>query len=187
MSWGFVWCRLRHPHLKAKAEEQAVFQSELQAWLDELASGVEIDLCRGGDAAAPSYPDRAAVLGRRSAQAADGGRAYSRFRSTEPRLCSLGGPTPISVPKSRRTEFAQFLHHLLTYYPGEWLLVIHDRAGQHQGAPIVADRLGSRQLTHTEAPACIRAGAESARAHREADVPCRHSSSRVRYPYREVE
>ena len=36
----------------------------------------------------------------------------------------------------RQGEFAQFLRHLLAYYPGKQLLVIHDRGAQHKGSRI---------------------------------------------------
>jgi hypothetical protein len=39
-------------------------------------------------------------------------------------------------PELGQEEFAQFLPHLLVYYPGKRLLVIHDRGAQPKGASI---------------------------------------------------
>jgi transposase len=41
-------------------------------------------------------------------------------------------------PVLGKGAFAQFLRHLLLYYPRKRLLVIHDRGAQHKGAPVEA-------------------------------------------------
>jgi transposase len=132
---GFRLRRLRHRHLKAKAEEQAVFQSELQAWLEEWPEAWEL-ICVD---AAPlrRHPTLTAqwclVDDVPEVPPGDDHTTVQIYGAVAP----LTGRTHDHVsPELGRTEFAQFLQHLSTYYPGQRLLVIHDRAGQHKGAPI---------------------------------------------------
>jgi transposase len=132
---GFRLRRLRHRHLKAKAAEPAVFQSELQALLEEWPEEWawifvdEATLRRHPTLTAqwcvvdavpevPTGDDHTKVP-------VDGAVAPLTGRTHDHVRAELG-----------RTEVAPFLQHLLAYDPGKRLLVIHDRAGPHQGAPV---------------------------------------------------
>ena len=62
-------------------------------------------------------------------------------------------PDPIS-PELGNEEFAPFLQHLLTWYPGKRLLVIHDRGAQHKGVCIAEGvRTAGGRLMRTPQPA----------------------------------
>jgi transposase len=132
---GFRLRRLRHCHLKAKAEEQAVFQSELQALLEEWPE--EWELLFVDEATLRRHPTLTAqwclIDEVPEVPTGDDHTKVQVYGAVAP----LTGRTHYHVsPELGRTEFAQFLQHLLTYYPGKRLLVIHDRAGQHNGAPV---------------------------------------------------
>jgi hypothetical protein len=54
-------------------------------------------------------------------------------------VAPLTGRTHYHVsPTLGKEEFAKFLQHLLAYYPGKRLLLIHDWGEQYQGAPVEA-------------------------------------------------
>jgi DDE superfamily endonuclease/Winged helix-turn helix len=144
---GFRLRRLRHRHLKAKAEEQAVFQSELQALLEEWPE--EWELIFVDEATLRRHP----TLTAQWCLVDDVPEVPTGDDHTKVQVYGAGAPltgrTHYHVSSELgRTEFAQFLQHLLTYYPGKRLLVIHDRAGQHQGAPVEATvrEAGSRLI-----------------------------------------
>jgi transposase len=132
---GFRLRRLRHRHLKAKAEEQAVFGAELQAWLEEWPE--EWELICVDEATLRRHPTLTAqwclVDEVPEVPTGDDHTKVQVYGAVAP----LTGRTHYHIsPALGKTEFAQFLQHLLTYYPGKRLLVIHDRAGQHQGTPV---------------------------------------------------
>jgi transposase len=134
---GFRLRRLRHRHPKAKAEEQAVFQAELQALLEERPE--EWELLFVDEATLRRHPTLTAqwclIDEVPEVPTGDDHTKLQVYGAVAP----LSGRTHYHTsPALGKTEFAQFLQHLVTYYPDKWLLVIHDRAGQHKGAPVEA-------------------------------------------------
>jgi transposase len=134
---GFRLRRLRHRHLKANPEAQAAFHAGLKALLVEWPADWELlfvdeaTVCRHPTSTAqwclvdevpevPTGDDHAKV------------HVYGA-------VARLTGRTHYHVsPTLGKGEFAKFLRPLLAYHPGKRLLVIHDRAEQHKGAPVEA-------------------------------------------------
>jgi transposase len=150
---GFRLRRLRHRHLKAKAEEQEAFVAELEALVEAWPEGWEL-----------LFVDEATV--RRHPTLS----AQWCLVDEVPEVPTGDDHTKVHVygavaPRTGRTHyhissvlgkgaFAQFLQHLLAYYPGQRLLVIHDRGEQQKGAPVeVSSREASGRLVLKPQPA----------------------------------
>jgi transposase len=134
---GCRWRRRRHRHLKAKPEEQAIFVAELEELLAKWPADWELVFvdeatirwhptltapwCVVDDIPEVPTGDDHAKVHVYGAVAPLTGRTHDHISS------ELG-----------KGELAQFLPHLLTCYPRQRLLVIHDRGEQHKGAPIEA-------------------------------------------------
>jgi DDE superfamily endonuclease/Winged helix-turn helix len=132
---GFRLRRLRHRHLKAKPEAQAAFRTELEELPAEWPEDCEL-----------LFVDEATV--RRHATLT----APWCLLEDVPKVPTGDDHTKVHVygavaPLTGRThdhvsselghaECAQFLQHLVVYYPGKRLLGIHARGTQHQGADI---------------------------------------------------
>jgi hypothetical protein len=141
---GFRLRRLRHRHLKANSEEQAAFGAELGGLLAEWSEDCEL-ICVD-EATVRRHP----TLTARWCWVEDvpevpTGEDHTRghiYGAVAPRV----GRTHYHVsPVLGQEEFTQFLRHLLVYYPGKRLLVIHDRGAQHKGtgiAEVVRDAAG---------------------------------------------
>jgi DDE superfamily endonuclease/Winged helix-turn helix len=134
---GFRLRRLRHRHLKAKAEEQVAFQAELDARLAEWPEDWEL-ICVD-EATVRRHPTLTAqwclVDEVPEVPTGDDHTKVHVYGAVAP----LTGRTHYHVsPVLGKGEFAQFLRHLSLYYPRKRLLVIHDRGAQHKGAPVEA-------------------------------------------------
>jgi transposase len=132
---GFRLRRLRHHHLKAKAEDQAAFMAELEEWLAEWPEDWELIFV--DEATVRRHPTLTAqwclVDEVPEVPTADDHTKVHVYGAVAP----LTGRTHYHVsPELGKGEFAQFLQHLLVYYPRKRLLVIHDRGEQHKGAPV---------------------------------------------------
>jgi hypothetical protein len=133
-------CRLRrtrHHHLQAKVEEQVALKAEGAAWLTAWPEDWEL-ICVD-EATVRRHPTLTApwCVGD---EVPDGptGDEHARV-PVYGAVAPLTGRTHYHVgPVLGRGEFAQFLRHLLRYYPRKRLLVIHDRGAQHKGAPVEA-------------------------------------------------
>ena len=132
---GFRLRRLRHRHLRAKAEEQAAFRAELEAllagWPDEH------ELVFVDEATARRHPTLTAqwclVDDVPEIPTGDDHTKMHVYGAVAP----LTGRTHYHLSSELgREEFAKFLQHLVACYPRKRLLVIHDRAAQHKGARI---------------------------------------------------
>ena len=136
---GFRLRRLRHHHLKAKPMEQAHFVAQMYEWLSQLPDDGEL-----------LFVDEATV--RRHPTLT----AQWCLVDEVPEIATGDDPTKVQVygavaPLTGRThyrvrptlsngEFAGFLRQLLRSYRDQPLLIIHDRAHQHQGAAVEAVR-----------------------------------------------
>ena len=134
---GFRLRRLRHHHLKARVEEQVAFKAELAAWLTAWPEDWELIFV--DEATVRRHPTLAAqwclVDEVPDVPTGDEHTKVHVYGAVAP----LTGRTHYHVsPVLGRGEFAQFLRHLLLYYPRKRLLVIHDRGAQHKGAPVEA-------------------------------------------------
>ena len=134
---GFRLRRLRHCHLKAKAEEQEAFTAELEALVAEWPEEWERLLV---DEATVRRPP---TLTAQWCLVDEGPEVPTGDDHTKVHVygtvAPLTGRTHDHVsPVLGQGAFAQFLEHLLTYHPGKRLLVIHDRGAQHKGAPVEA-------------------------------------------------
>ena len=134
---GFRLRRLRHRHLKAKAEEQEAFVVELEALVEEWPEGWELFFV--DEATLRRHPTLTAqwCLGDEVPEVPTGDdhAKVHVYGAVAP----LTGRTHYHVsPELGTGEFAQFLQHVLASHPGKRLLVIQDRGAQHQGAPIEA-------------------------------------------------
>jgi transposase len=134
---GFRLRRLRHRHLRAKAEEQAGFAAELEELLAEWPEDWELIFV--DEATVRRHPTLTAqwclVDDVPEAPTGDDHAKVHVYGAMAP----LTGRTHYHIsPELGKGEFAQFLLHLLAYHPGKRLLVIHDRGEQHKGAPVDA-------------------------------------------------
>ena len=134
---GFRLRRLRHHHLKARVEEQVALKAELAAWLTAWPEDWELIFV--DEATVRRHPTLAAqwclVDEVPDVPTGDEHTKVHVYGAVAP----LTGRTHYHVsPVLGRGEFAQFLRHLLLYYPRKRLLVIHDRGAQHKGAPVEA-------------------------------------------------
>jgi transposase len=132
---GFRLRRLRHRHLKAKAEEQAGFRTELEALLEEWLE--EWELICVDEATLRRHPTLTAqwCLGDEVPEVPTGDdhTKVPVYGAVAP----LTGRTHYHIsPDLAKEELAKFLQQLVAYYPGKRLLVIHDRGAHHQGAAI---------------------------------------------------
>jgi putative transposase len=132
---GFRLRRLRHRHLKAKPEEQAAFRAELAELLAEWPEDCELIFV--DEASVRRHPTLTAqwclVEDVPEVPTGDDHTKVQVYGAVAP----LTGRTHYHVsPELGQREFAQFLQHLLVYYPGKQLLVIHDRGTQHKGGRI---------------------------------------------------
>jgi transposase len=130
---GFRRRRLRHRHLKAKAEEQALFRTELEALLEEWPE--EWELLFVDEATLRRHPTLTApwclVDEVPEVPAGDDHTKVQVYGAVAP----LTGRTHDHIsPNLAKEEFAQFLRQLVACYPGKRLLVIHDRGAHHRGA-----------------------------------------------------
>lgn len=134
---GYRLRQVRQRHLKAKPEEPAAFRTELEARLAVWADNWEL-ICVD-EATVRRHPTLTAqgCLVDEVPEVPTGddhtkGHVYGA-------VAPLTGRTHDHVsPTLGKGEFAPFLQHLLAYYPGKHLLVIHDRGGQQKGAPVEA-------------------------------------------------
>jgi hypothetical protein len=134
---GFRWRRLRHRHLRAKREEQATFVSELDALLADWPA--DWKLLFVDEATVRRHPTLTAQWGLVDAvPEVPTGDDHARVH-VYGAVAPLTGRTHYHTsPTLGQGEFARFLEHLLAYYQGKHLLVIHDRGEQHKGPPIDA-------------------------------------------------
>jgi transposase len=129
--------RLRHRHLKAKPEAQAAFRAELEALLVEWPEDWELIFV--DEATVRRHPTLTAqwclVDDVPEVPTGDDHPKVQVYGAVAP----LTGRTHDHIsPELGKGQFAQFLEHLLAYYPGKRLLVIHGRGEQHKGAPVEA-------------------------------------------------
>jgi transposase len=134
---GFRWRRLSHCHLQATPEEQAAFRTELGELLAEWPADGKL-ICVA-EATVRRYPTLTAqwclIDEVPEVPTGDDHTQVHIYGAMAP----LTGRTHFHVsPTLGRAEFAQFLQHVLVYYPRKHLLVIHDRGAQHKGAPVEA-------------------------------------------------
>ena len=150
---GFRLRRLRHRHLKAKAEEQAAFRAVLAELLAEWPEDWERLFVDEATVRRPPTWTAPWCLVEEVPEVPTGDdhAKVPVYGAVAP----LTGRTHYHVsPELGKGEFAQFLQHLLAYYPGKRLLVIHDRGAQHQGAPVEAVvREANGRLVLTAQPA----------------------------------
>jgi hypothetical protein len=124
--------RLRHRRLKAKAGEQVAFVAEPEESLVAWPGDAELPFV--DEATVPRHPtltaQRCLVDEASNMATGDDHPKVHVYRAMTP----LTGCTRYHIsPELGNEEFAQFLQHLLTCYPGKRLLVIHDRGAQHKG------------------------------------------------------
>jgi hypothetical protein len=134
---GFRLRRLRHRHLKAKAEEPVAFQAELQGLLQDWPE--EWEWLFVDEATIRRHPTLTAqwcVLEEiPEVPTGDDHTKVHVYGAVAP----LTGRTHDHMsPAWGKGECAQFLRHRLAYHPGTRLLVMHDRGEPHQGAPVDA-------------------------------------------------
>ena len=132
---GFRLRRLRHRHLRGNPTEQEAFVIELSTLLEDWPQDCEL-----------LFVDEATVR-RHPTLTAQGclsddipevptGDDHTKVH-VYGAVAPLTGQTHHHIsPILGKGEFAYFLRHLLRYYGGKRLLVIHDGAEQHKGAPI---------------------------------------------------
>src|SRR5262245_40960628 len=132
---GFRLRRLRHRHLNAKPGEQAAFRAELEALLAEWPE--EWELIVVDEATVRRHPTLTAqwcvVDEIPDVPTGDDHTKVHVYGAVAPLTERTHDH---SSPELGNGEFARFLQHLLTCYPGKRLLVIHDRGAQHKGAGI---------------------------------------------------
>jgi hypothetical protein len=131
---GFRLRRLRHCHLKAKAEEQEAFITELEALVAEWSE--EWELLFVDEATVRRHPTLTAqwclVDEVPEVPTGDDHTKVHVYGAVAP----LTGRTHYQMSSELgQREFAQFLEHLLAYHPGKRLLVIHDRGHSIQALP----------------------------------------------------
>ena len=134
---GFRLRRLRHRHLQARAEEQEALIAELEALTEEWPEEWEL-LCVD-EATMRRHPTLTAqwCLVDEVPEVPTGDDRTKRHGYGA--VAPLTGRTHYHIsPALGKGEFARFLQHLMVYYPGKRLLVIHDRGEQHQGASVDA-------------------------------------------------
>jgi transposase len=134
---GFRLRRLRHCHLQAKVEEQEAFVAEREELLVEWPADWEL-ICVD-EATVRRHPTLTAqwclVDEVPEVPTGDDHAKVHVYGAVAP----LTGRTHYHIsPVLGKGEFARFLQHLMVYYPGKRLLVIHDRGEQHKGAPVDA-------------------------------------------------
>jgi hypothetical protein len=134
---GFRLRRLRHPHLKAKSEEQAALRADLEARL--TAWPEEWELRCVNEATVRRHPTLTAqwCLAEDVPEIPPG--------DDQTKVHVYGAVAPLTgrthhhiSPKLSQEAFARFLRRLLRDDRGERRLVLHDRAAQHNGRPIDA-------------------------------------------------
>jgi DDE superfamily endonuclease/Winged helix-turn helix len=132
---GFRLRRRRHRHLKAKPEEQAAFRAELAELVAERPEDCELIFV--DEATVRRHPTLTAqwcVVD--EVPEVPTGDIHTKVH-VYGAVAPLSGRTHYHLsPALGQEEFAQFLQHLLAYYPGKRLLIIHDWGQQHQGACI---------------------------------------------------
>jgi transposase len=134
---GFRLRRLRHRHLRAKPEEQVAFVTELEELLEDWPEDWELIFV--DEATVRRHPTLSAqwCLVDEVPEVPTGDDHTKRH--VYGAVAPLTGRTHYHISSELgKEEFAQFLQHLLAYYPRKRLLVIHDRGEQHKGAPIEA-------------------------------------------------
>jgi hypothetical protein len=134
---GFRLRRLRHRHLKAEPREQAAFMAELTTLVQHWPADRELLFV--DEATVRRHPTLAAqwclVDDVPDVPTGDEHTKVHVYGAVAP----LTGRTHYHIGHTLgKGEFATFLRQLLTYYRDKRLLVIHDRAGQHKGAPVEA-------------------------------------------------
>jgi hypothetical protein len=156
---GFRLRRLRHPHLRAKFQEQAAFVAELRALLHDWPDDTELLFV--DEAAVRRHPtlttqwclvDEVADV-----PTGDDHSKVHIYGAVAP----LTGRTHYHLSQElTRGEFAAFLRQLLTRYREKRLLVIHDRVGQHHGIPVDAVVQDCQRLADPAGPASLSPEAE---------------------------
>lgn len=152
---GFRLRRLRHRHLRAKAEEQAAFAAALGELLADWPEE-EWQLLFVDEATVRRHPTLTAqwclIDDVPDVPTGDDHSKMHVYGAVAP----LTGRTHYHLsPELGNGEFVQFLQHLLIYYPGKRLLVIHDRGPQHKGALVEeAVREAGGRLVLQAQPAC---------------------------------
>jgi hypothetical protein len=150
---GFRRRRLRHRHLRGKAAEQAAFRAELQALV--AAWPADAELLFVDEATVRRHP----TLTAQWCLADDVPEVPTGDDHTKVHVygavAPLTGRTHHHIsPTLGAAEFARFLRRLLRYYRGKRLLVIHDRAAQHNGGPIdIVRRAAAGRLSLKPQPA----------------------------------
>jgi len=145
---GFRLRRLRHRHLRAKPEEQAAFVTELATLVEDWSQDCELLFV--DEATVRRHPTLTAqwCLGNDIPEVPTGDdhTKVHVYGAVAP----LTGRTHYHIsPTLGKGAFAHFLQHVLRYYRGKRLLVIHDGAEQHKGPPIATvlrDAEGRLQL-----------------------------------------
>lgn len=134
---GFRLRRLRHCHLKAKVEEQEAFVAEREELLVEWPAAWEVILV--DEATVRRHPTLTAQWCLvDEVPEVPTGDDHAKVH-VDGAVAPLTGRTHYQIsPALGKGEFARFLQHLMVYYPGKRLLVIHDRGEQHKGAPVDA-------------------------------------------------
>jgi len=134
---GFRVRRLRHRHLRAKLEEQVAFVTELEELLEEWPEDWELSFV--DEATVRRHPTLSAqwCLVDEVPEVPTGDDHMKRH--VYGAVAPLTGRTHNHISSEvGKEQFAQFLQHLVAYYPRQRLLVIHDRGEQHKGARIEA-------------------------------------------------
>jgi transposase len=129
---GFRLRRLRHCHLKARAEEQRAFVTDMAILLKDWPQDWEVLFV--DEATVRRHPTLAAqwclVEAVPEVPTGDDHTKVHVYGAVAP----LTGRTHYHIsPTLSKGEFATFLRQLGRYYPGRQLLLIHDRAEQHRG------------------------------------------------------
>ena len=134
---GFRLRRLRYRHLRAKAEEQVAFVTELEALVADWPEAWELIFV--DEATVRRHPTLTAqwclIEAVPEVPTGDDHTKVHVYGAVAP----LTGRTHYHIsPALGKGEFAAFLRQLLAYYRGKRLLVIHDRGEPHKGAPVEA-------------------------------------------------
>jgi transposase len=132
---GFRVRRRRHRPLKAKAAEQAVFRTELEALVEEWPE--EWELICVDEATLRRHPTLTAqwclVDEGPEVPTGDDHPTVPVYGAVAP----LTGRTPYPIsPDLAQEACAKFLPQLVAYDPGKRPLVLQDRGAPHQGAAI---------------------------------------------------
>jgi hypothetical protein len=129
---GFRLRRLRHRHLKAKAGDQAVFRTELEALVEEWSE--EWELIHVDEATLRRHPTLTAQWCMVDEVPEVPMGDDQTTVQVDGAVATLTGHTHYHIsPDLAKEEFAKFLQQLVAYDPGRRLLVIHDRGAHHQG------------------------------------------------------